>query len=73
MAATPATMTGKYAGRQPAITALMARRSTVASPQLGGSWATTCWGSRLVAASMASTRSGVGGVMGRPSLQPRSK
>ena len=62
-----------YSGRQPAITALMAIFSTVASPQPGGMVATTSSGSRFTAANILSTASAVGGMIGKPSVQPFSR
>ena len=62
--------TGRYSGRHPAITALMATFSTVAGAMLGGTMATMSCGSRVVPASIRITRSGVGGTRGRPSLKP---
>ena len=64
--------TGRYSGRQPASTALIATFSTVAGAMFGGTTATTSCGSRRVPVSMRSTRSGVGGTTGSPSLQLRS-
>ena len=65
-----ATTTGKYAGRQPARTAQAATRSSVASPIDGGTNPRDTEPS--APPSIASTRSGVGGTTGRPSVQPRS-
>ena len=64
---------GKYSGRQPAITALIAIFSTVSSTKSGGATATTSCGAREVPASMRITRSGVGGTTGKPSVKPRAK
>ena len=64
--------TGKYSGRQPAMTALAAMRSTVASPWRGGSTPITSRGSRSVASRNSSTAISVGGTIGSPSVQPRS-
>src|SRR5690348_2423744 len=61
-------ITGRYSGKQPAIAALMAIFSMEHGAHLGGITPITSCGSRLVAASMRSTRSGVGGTMGSPSL-----
>src|SRR4051794_29619763 len=69
-ASTAASTTGKYSGLQPAITALIATFSTVSTPELGGQMPTTSFGSRLVPASMRSTRCCVGGTTGSPSDQP---
>ena len=71
-ASTAATTTGKYSGRQPAITAFVASFSRVASPFFGGSTATTSFAGFPYAASIAATRSWVGGTIGSPSVQPRS-
>ena len=60
-ASTAASTTGMYSGLQPAITALIATFSTVHSTRSGGTIATTSSGSRVVPASIRSTRSGVGG------------
>ena len=67
-----ARMTGKYSGRQPAITALTAIFSMVASPWRGGSTPTTSRGSRVVCFRNSCTRVSVGGTIGSPSVQPRS-
>jgi hypothetical protein len=67
-----ASTTGKYFGRQPAITALAAIRSTVASPCRGGSTPTISRGSRSVCFRKERTAASVGGTMGNPSVQPRS-
>ena len=64
--------TGRYSGLQPAMTALTAIRSTVASPCRGGRTATTSRGSRSVKRKNSRTRSSVGGTIGSPSVQPRS-
>src|SRR6266550_2257766 len=68
MASTAAMTTGRYSGRQPAITALIAIFSTVAGAHSGGIEPITSCGSRLVPSSILSTRSAVGGTMGNPSL-----
>src|SRR5712692_5067920 len=60
--------TGKYSGKQPAITALIAIFSIVAGAHLGGIGPMTSCGSRFVPPSILSTRSGVGGTIGSPSL-----
>ena len=64
--------TGRYSGLHPAMTALAAIFSMVAGPMFGGSAAITSRGSRLVPVSMRLTRSGVGGITGKPSVRPRS-
>ena len=69
-ASTAATTTGRWSGRQPAMTALMATFSTVAGARSGGMTATVSWGSRAMPSSIRSTRSGVGGTTGRPSVRP---
>src|SRR5689334_3348513 len=61
-------ITGRYSGKQPAMTALIAIFSIEHGAHLGGITPITSCGSRLAAASMRSTRSGVGGTIGRPSL-----
>ena len=71
-ASTAASSTGKYSGRQPAMTALMASFSIVASPWRGGRMATTSRGSRVVCRRNSATRPSVGGMIGRPSVHPRS-
>ena len=72
MARTVAATTGKYSGRHPAMTALMAAFSAVKTrfrsgmdPRISvdGSWA---------ASRKALTFSSVGGMIGRPSVHPRS-
>jgi hypothetical protein len=70
MAWSAAPTTGKYSGRQPAITALMAAFSAVTARSRTGSWSSTSSGSHEPAASMASTRSSVGGTTGSPSVHP---
>src|SRR5215831_745807 len=66
-----ASTTGACSGRQPAITALTATFSTVASAHVGGSAATTSPAGRPAVRTNAATRSGVGGTTGSPSPQPR--
>ena len=72
IASTPAITTGRYSGRQPAITALTAIFSTVARPKLGGTRATSSSAARPAAATAAATRSRVGGTTGSPSVTPRA-
>ena len=72
IASTAASTTGKYSGRQPAMTAFAAVFSTVASPRRGSTSPSTSDGARVVNAHMASTRASVGGMIGRPSVQPRA-
>ncbi len=64
--------TGRYSGRQPAITALIATFSTVQSTRFGGIFPITSCHGRKVPPSMRKMRSSVGGTTGKPSLQPRS-
>src|SRR6476661_2561326 len=67
--AASARTTGKYSGRQPAITALTATFSTVNSQnsrnEVGRNLPTTSSGLWLVPLSIAATRSSVGSVIGR--------
>ncbi len=71
-ARTAATTTGKYSGRQPAITALIAACSAVTVTSRVGTVPRTASGARPAVARKASTFSGVAGTTGRPSVQPRS-
>src|SRR2546429_2314499 len=71
-ASTAAITTGRYSGRQPAITALTATFSTVARPWLGGTSPTSSSGPRPDAAIARATRARVGGTTGRPSVTPRA-
>jgi len=66
MAAVAAISSGRYSGRQPASTALIAMRSTVAAPNAGGMVAISSSGARRVWRSMAATAtaSSVGGRAG---------
>src|SRR5258705_3068612 len=73
MASTPAMITGRYSGRQPAMTALTAIFSTVARPKFGGTSAICSPPSRPEPATMAATPPPVGGTTGKPSVTPRSK
>src|SRR5688572_21558841 len=66
-ASTAVSTTGKYSGAQPAITALMARTSTVATPWRGGMSPSSSAGDRSVQDSIRSTRAAVGATTGRPS------
>src|SRR6266581_4664970 len=70
MAFTAVTITGKYSGLHPAITALTASVAIVASRQRGGIGPSEKDGSRSVNVSMRATRSSVGGTIGIPSVQP---
>jgi hypothetical protein len=72
IASIAAITTGKCAGRQPPITALMASFSMVASPPFGGMAPRLSWGSRRTCSMSASTRWRVGSTMGSPSVQRRS-
>src|SRR5215470_15881419 len=72
IASTPAITTGRYSGRQPAITALTAMRSTVARPSAGATSAINSSRERPAPAMAASTRSRVGGTTGSPSVTPRA-
>ena len=72
MQSSAASSTGNCSGAQPAITALTATFSTVASPNPGSITITTSWGARRVPCSIAATAAGVGGITGIPSLQSRS-
>ncbi len=67
-----ATTTGMYSGLHPAMTALTAIFSMVAGALSGGMLATTSCADRADPAIMRSTRAPVGGMMGRPSIQPWS-
>ena len=71
MALTTATTTGKCSGRQPAMTALMAAFSAVTTRALVGSVPRISDGGRPARSRKALTLSAVGGMMGRPSVQPR--
>ena len=72
-ASTAARITGKCSGSAPAITALTATRSTVARPSRGGEDRhQIARGAGRCPRACAATRSGVAGIMGSPSPQPRS-
>ena len=71
-ASTAASTVGKYSGRQPDMTALMAAFSTVQGARLGGISPMISSAARVVPASIRATRRSVGGTIGRPSVQPRS-
>ena len=73
MASTPATTTGKYSGRHPAMAALIAAFSAVTATFRWAMNATSRPGSSPAASSSARTRVSVGGMTGRPSVQPFSK
>ena len=65
-------MTGICSGRQPAMTALTAMRSTVARPPKGGSSAINSSPPRPVWATNLRTNSSDGGTTGKPSVHPVS-
>src|SRR4030095_4901395 len=65
-ARTAATTAGKQAGGQPAITALTAIFSTVASPRRGSTMPITAAGDSSTLSSIACTRSAGGGGGGQP-------
>src|SRR4029453_2356611 len=71
-ASTAASTAGRYSGRQPAITALIATFSTGAGARAGGTIATISSGSRVVPPSIAIPRRSVAATTGRPSVQPRA-
>ena len=68
-----ASTTGKYSGRHPAMTALMATFSTVTTLPRTGSVPSISLGDLPAASRNAPIFSVVGGTTGRPSVQPRSK
>ena len=71
IASSAATTTGKYAGRQPAMTAFVAAFSIVTPrPRAGRKPISSSGSVAPTSSSIASTRSGVGGTMGSPSVQP---
>ena len=72
MASVAARTTGKYSGRQPAITALAAAFSTVMTRRRSGSSPITSSGERPEKPINSATRAVVGGITGKPSLQPNS-
>ena len=67
-----ATSTGKYSGRQPAMTALAAAARMLHCRPVVGCAAMTVSAGRPSIASMARTRDASGGTTGKPSVQPRS-
>ena len=71
MPCTAAASAGNMRGSQPAITAQTAAACTVASPWRGAITPSTSSGSRPQYSSIASTRSAVGAITGRPSDQLR--
>ena len=73
IASSVAATTGKYSGRQPAMTALTAAFSAVMTRPLTGSAPRMSEGIRPPASSAARTLSSVGGTTGSPSVQPRSR
>jgi hypothetical protein len=68
---TAAMTSGKYSGKQPAITAFAAIFSMAATPFNGGITPSAKSLSTLPAAIISSTAARVGGRTGKPSLQPR--
>ncbi len=68
---TAAIRSGRCSGPQPAITALTASFSTVATPKPGSSVAITSAGLAWADRSIAATARSVGGTSGNPSDQPR--
>src|SRR3984893_12188918 len=73
MASSAAPTTGKYSGRQPAMTALIAACHAVTARSRTGSWSSTASGPHGPPASIRSTSAAVGGTTGRPSVQPWAK
>src|SRR5262249_55489429 len=73
MAERAAPTTGKYSGRHPAITALMAACQAVTARARTGSWRRTSAAGHGPPASIRSTSGSVDGTTGRPSVQSRSK
>jgi len=67
-ARTLASTTGKYSGRQPAITAFAATFSTVTVPWSGSMRPRTSSGADFAPRSIASTSASVGGTTGSPSV-----
>ena len=73
MASIAASTTGKYSGRQPAITAFIAAFSTVMTRFLTGSSPSTSDPNRPTWSRNRSTASAVGGTTGSPSLDSMLK
>ena len=73
VARTAAVTTGRCSGKQPAMTMAIAIRSTVASPFRCGITPMTSPESPGWLRNMRSTRSGVGGMIGSPSVHPCSQ
>src|SRR5690606_21220958 len=73
MARTAASTTGRYSGRQPAITAFAATFSTVATPFSGSRAPRLAVCGSGTQESISSTRPIVGGTIGSPSVQPRRR
>ena len=69
MSSTAPITTGRYSGRQPAISAWTATSRTVAVSMAGGMGPITSSGSRLVAPRIRAIRSSVGVTTGKPSDQ----
>ena len=72
MASKAAITTGKYSGKQPAITALTAALCIVNSRPVAGCFAMMVSGGRPSKESIASTRDDSGGTTGKPSVHPCS-
>ncbi len=72
MAAQAVTTAGKCWGRQPAMTAFTATFSAVTGRPRTGSTPMSWSGGTSASSRHAATASGVGGTMGRPSVQPRA-
>src|SRR5689334_15519651 len=73
MARSAAPTTGKYSGRQPAMTALIAACHAVTARSRTGSWSSTASAGHGPPASIRSTSAAVGGTTGSPSVQPWAK
>ena len=67
-----ATTTGKYSGRQPAMTALMASFSALTTTPRSSTSPMISSPRSAAPASIAAMDCSVGGTTGRPSVQPRS-
>src|SRR2546428_11431914 len=72
IALTAGMTTGMYSGRQPAITALTATRSTEARPLAGATRPISSSPPRPPAATVAPTHPAVGGTTGKPPVTPRA-
>jgi hypothetical protein len=73
MAESTAPTTGKYTGRQPAMTALIAACHAVTARSRTGSWSSTSSARHGPPASIRSTSAAVGGTTGRPSVHSWAK